>query len=254
MRLHLAWAGVEEEEGRLEEARNILLQIFDTTRDYDLVIKRADLEVRNGNIVTAVDILEKTLETELSASEAEKLVTRLSMLLAVNGEAAKAVKVVNDAISNSKGNADLFKVKIDVLKLIGNYHDIISVCKHALNSVTESKKLYFASTHDLFCSILGVDLDFKKESESYLKQSISKGEVGKYPCQQCDKVFTIKYYREKHVVCDHAMEELTCERCFVEFNSVFELKKHLKLCKDPFKCVCGYSNRKKYMFNKHVCK
>ena len=100
--------------------------------------------MRQKEIVKAVDILEKTLETELSASEAEKLVTRLSMLLAVNGEAAKAVKVVNDAISNSKGNADLFKVKIDVLKLIGNYHDIISVCKHALNSVTESKKLYFA--------------------------------------------------------------------------------------------------------------
>ena len=176
------------------------------------------------------------------------------MLLAVNGEAVKAVRVVNDAISNSKCNADLFKLKIDVLKLIGDYHGIIVVCEHALKTVTESKKLYFASTYDLFCSILGVKLDVKKESESYLKQSISKGEVGKYPCQQCDKVFTIKYYREKHVVCDHAMEEMTCERCFVEFNSVFELKKHLKLCKDPYKCVCGYSHRRKYIFNNHVCK
>ena len=254
MRLNLAWAEVEEKEGRLEEARLILLNIFNATRDYDLVVKMADLEVRQGDIVKAVDILEETLETELSDTETEKLATRLAMLLAVNGEASKALVVVTDAISNSKCNADLLKLKIDVLKINGDYNEIINVCEHALTVVKESKKLYFATTLDLFCSILGINMKVKKKAESCVKKSSSIGEVGKYPCEQCDKVFSIKYSREKHVVCDHAVEEMSCRKCFVEFNSVFELKKHSKMCKEPYKCECGYSHRRKYYFNKHECK
>ena len=253
VKLHLAWAEVEEKEGRFEEARLILLKIFNTTRDMDLVIKRVDLEVRSKDKVKAVDILEKTLETKLSASEAQKLVTRLAMLLAVSGEAAKAVVVVTDAISKDKSNSELFKLKIDVLKMKGDYCEIINVCEHALNSVSESKKLYFSSTYELFCSTLGLDISVKKKAESFVKKSSDRGEVGKYPCEFCDKVFSIKYYREKHVICDHAVEEMSCQRCFVVFNSVFELKKHSKVCEDPFKCECGYSHRRKYLFDRHVC-
>ena len=134
------------------------------------------------------------------------------------------------------------------------YHEIINVCKHALTVVKESKKLYFATTFELFCGILGIDINDKKQSESCVKKFISIGEVGKYPCEHCDKVFTIKYSREKHVICDHAVEEISCKKCFVEFNSIFELKKHSKMCKDPYQCECGYSHRRKSHFNNHVCK
>ena len=253
-KLHLAWAEAEEEEGRVKNAGLILLEIFNTTSDINLVLKLADLLVRQKEIVKAVDILEKTLETELTASESLKLVTRLSMILAVSGEAAKALAVVNDAISNSKCNADILKLKIDVLKIKGDYHEIIKVCEHALNTVTEPKKLYFASMYDLYCSVLGFSLDVKKKAESCLEKSSAQGEAGKYPCEQCDKVFTVKYCREKHVICDHALEEMSCEKCFAEFNSVFELNKHFQLCKESYKCECGYSHKRKSNFNKHMCK
>ena len=250
-KLHLAWAEEEEKEGRVQKAALILLEIFNRTSDINLILKMVDIVVRQKEIVKAVT---ETLDTELTASESQKLVTRLSMLLAVSGEAVKALAVVNKAISNSKCNADLLKLKIDVLKINGDYHEIINVCEHALNTVTEPKKLYFASMYDLYCSVLGIGLDVKKKAESCLEKSSAQGEAGKYPCEQCDKVFTIKYCREKHVICDHALEEMSCEKCFAEFNSVFELNKHLKLCKESYKCECGYSHRRKSNFNKHVCK
>ena len=58
---------------------------------------------------------------------------------------------------------------------------------------------------------------------------------------------------ERHVICDHEDELLSCERCFKEVSSVFELKQHSKLCAEPLKCECGYSNKRKHQFNKHVC-
>ena len=42
----------------------------------------------------------------MSAAEAVKLVTRLAMLLAVNGEAVKAETVVNDAINKYESSAE----------------------------------------------------------------------------------------------------------------------------------------------------
>ena len=87
--LHLAWAEQEKEESRVEQARNIFTQISNTNQ-----------------LVKATDILENILEAKVSAAEAVKLVTRLAMLLAVNGEAVKAETVVNDAINKYESSAE----------------------------------------------------------------------------------------------------------------------------------------------------
>ena len=49
-KLHLAWAEEEEEEGRVKNAGLILLEIFNTTSDINLVLKLADLLVRQKEI------------------------------------------------------------------------------------------------------------------------------------------------------------------------------------------------------------
>ena len=142
MKLHLAWAEQEEKEGRVEEARNILSQISNTNKDIDLVMKRVDLEVRQIDIVKAIDILENNLEAEVSAAETVKLVMRLVMLLTVNGEAGKAEKLVTDAIGKDKHNAELYRLKIDLLKIKGNHKEIVNVCVNALKNVPKAKKLF----------------------------------------------------------------------------------------------------------------
>ena len=136
----------------------------------------------------------------------------------------------------------------------GNHNEIVNVCVNALMNVPKAKKLYFASTNDIYCSILGLDIDVKKNAESCVKMSSSIGEAGSFPCDHCDKVFSFKYSRERHVICDHEEEDLSCERCFKKFSSVFDMKQHSKLCGEPLRCECGYSHKMKYQFNKHVCK
>ena len=250
----MAWAEQEEEEGRVEEARRILKQITVNKYDVELVMRRVDLEVRQGEIVKATDILEKNLEAKVSAAVTVKLVTRLAMLLAVNGENVRAEKIVSDAIVKDESSVELYKLKINLLKMNGNYPEISKVCLNAMSNVSESKKLFFASTNDLYCSVLGVDIGIKKDAESCLKKFSSVGQAGSFPCDHCEKVFSFKYSRERHMICDHEDEQLTCERCLKEFFSVFELKQHSKLCVEPLKCECGYSNKRKDQFNKHMCK
>ena len=250
----MAWAEQEEEEGRVEEARRILKQITDIDKKIELVMRRVDLEVRHKQLVKATDILEQHLEANVSNAVTVKLVTRLSMILAVSGEAVKAETLVTDAISKDECCAELYRLKIDLLIMRGNYHEIIYVCAKAMKNVSESKKLYFASTNDLYCSILGEDICVKKDAEACLRKFSSVGQAGAFPCDHCDKTFAFKYSRERHVICDHEDEQLYCERCFKEVSSVFELKQHSKLCVEPLKCECGYSNKRKDQFNKHVCK
>ena len=253
MKLHLAWAEQEEEEGRVEEARRILNQITDNNDDVELVMRRVDLEVRQSELVKATEILENNLEARVSASVAVKLVTRLAMLLAVNGEAVKAETLVNHHITKDPSSEELYKVKINLLKMNGNHYEIINVCKNAMKKVPEAKRLYFASTYELYCSILGVDIGIKKDAESCVKKFSSVGQAGSFPCDHCTKVFAFKYSRQRHMLCDHEDEQMSCERCFKELSSVFELKQHSKLCAEPLQCECGYTNKKKHQFNKHTC-
>ena len=216
----MAWAEQEEEEGRVEEARRILKQITVNKYDVELVMRRVDLEVRQGEIVKATDILEKNLEAKVSAAVTVKLVTRLAMLLAVNGENVRAEKIVSDAIVKDESSVELYKLKINLLKMNGNYPEISKVCLNAMSNVSESKKLFFASTNDLYCSVLGVDIGIKKDAESCLKKFSSVGQAGSFPCDHCEKVFSFKYSRERHMICDHEDEHLMCERCLKEFFSV----------------------------------
>ena len=238
----------------MEEARRILKEITVNNSDVELVMRRVDLEVRQKEVVRATDILENNLEIKVSATVAVKLVTRLAMLLAVNGEAVKAETLVTDAIAKNESSAELYELKINLLKMNGNHDKIIDVCVNAMKKVAESKKLYFASTNELYCSILGVDICVKKDAESCVKKFSSVGQSGSFPCDHCNKIFLFKYSRKRHVICDHEDEQLSCERCFKEVASVFELKQHSKLCAEPLKCECGYSHKRKDQFNKHVCK
>ena len=105
-----------------------------------------------------------------------------------------------------------------------------------LEECSQSKETFFASTNDLFCSILGLDINVKKNAESYVKMSSSIGEAGSFACYHCDKVFSFKYSRERHVICDHEDEDKSFERCLTKFSSMFDLKQYSKLCDKPLKC------------------
>ena len=69
-----------------------------------------------------------------------------------------------------------------------------------------------------------------------MKMSSSIGEAGSFACYHCDKVFSFKYSRERHVICDHEDEDKSFERCLTKFSSMFDLKQYSKLCDKPLKC------------------
>ncbi|XP_063804618.1 pre-mRNA-processing factor 39 isoform X2 [Pseudophryne corroboree] len=113
---HYLWAGFEEQQGNIEEAKRILKTLEASLSGLAMVrLRRVNLERRSGNLSEAENLLSDALKNASSTSDHTFYAIKLARhYCKIQKNVAKAKKVLNDAIQRDKENTKLYLNLIDL--------------------------------------------------------------------------------------------------------------------------------------------
>ncbi|XP_018426020.1 PREDICTED: pre-mRNA-processing factor 39 isoform X2 [Nanorana parkeri] len=113
---HLLWAAFEEQQGNIDEAKNILKTLEQSTDSLAMVrLRRVNLERRHGNLIEAENLLAEAMKNAKSNSEYSFYAIKLSRHYSkIQKNIGNAKKVLNDAIQRDKENTKLYLNLIDL--------------------------------------------------------------------------------------------------------------------------------------------
>nr|DBA14449.1 TPA: hypothetical protein GDO54_005419 [Pyxicephalus adspersus] len=107
---HLLWAAFEEQQGNIDDAKNILKSLEDRTENLAMVrLRRVNLERRSGNLNEAENLLAEAMKNAKSNNEFSFYAIKLSRHYSkIQKNIVKAKKVLTDAIQRDKENTKLY--------------------------------------------------------------------------------------------------------------------------------------------------
>ncbi|XP_068110255.1 pre-mRNA-processing factor 39 isoform X2 [Hyperolius riggenbachi] len=114
--VHLLWAAFEEQQGNVDEARNILKTVEEYVDGLAMVrLRRVNLERRHGNVKEAEKLLMEAIKTAKTNSEFSFFAIKLSRFYAkIQKNVGMAKKVLTDALQRDKENTKLYLNLIDL--------------------------------------------------------------------------------------------------------------------------------------------
>ncbi|KAM3603490.1 uncharacterized protein V6R79_023407 [Siganus canaliculatus] len=137
--IHLLWAAFEEQQGNVEEARDILKSLEAVVPGLAMVrLRRVSLERRRGNLEEAEVLLKEAMESANNATETSFYAVKLARQhLKVQRSLSKAKKVLLDAIEKDQTNPKLYLNLLE-LEISGdvtqNEAEILACFNRALSS------------------------------------------------------------------------------------------------------------------------
>ncbi|CAI9549040.1 unnamed protein product [Staurois parvus] len=113
---HLLWAAFEEQQGNIDEAKNILKTLEESVEGLVMVrLRRVNLERRQGNLIEAENLLTEAMSNAKSTGELSFYAIKLSRHYSkIQKNIGKAKKVLSDAIQRDKENTKLYLSLIDL--------------------------------------------------------------------------------------------------------------------------------------------
>ncbi|XP_036406450.1 pre-mRNA-processing factor 39-like [Megalops cyprinoides] len=163
--LHLLWAGFEEQQGNIEEARGILKALEEAVPGLAMVrLRRVSLERRHGNLEEAESLLRDAIGNGKNASESSFYSIKLArQLLKVQKSLQKARKVLLEAIERDKMSPKLYLNLLE-LEYSGdvrqNEEQILSCFDRALSSpLPLEARLAFSQRKVEFLEDFGSDIN-----------------------------------------------------------------------------------------------
>ncbi|XP_010782535.1 pre-mRNA-processing factor 39 isoform X1 [Notothenia coriiceps] len=108
--IHLLWAAFEEQQGNVEEARDILKSLEALVPGLAMVrLRRVSLERRHGNLEEAEAMLREAMESARNATETSFYAVKLArQMMKVQRSLSKARKVLLDAIEKDQTSPKLY--------------------------------------------------------------------------------------------------------------------------------------------------
>ncbi|XP_061099520.1 pre-mRNA-processing factor 39-like [Conger conger] len=163
--LHLLWAGFEEQQGNIEEARGILKALEEAVPGLAMVrLRRVSLERRHGNMEEAESLLQDAIRNGKNVGETSFYSIKLArQLLKVQRCLEKARKVLLEAIERDKMSPKLYLNLLE-LEYSGdvkqNEKQILSCFDRALNSpLPLESRLAFSQRKVEFLEDFGCDIN-----------------------------------------------------------------------------------------------
>ncbi|KAM3918540.1 pre-mRNA-processing factor 39 isoform 2-T2 [Leptodactylus fuscus] len=113
---HLLWAGFEEQQGNVDEAKRILKTLEESVESLAMVrLRRVNLERRHGNIKEAEELLSEAMKNSKATHEFSFYAIKLARFyFKIQKNLAKARKVLSDALQKDKENTKLYLNLIDL--------------------------------------------------------------------------------------------------------------------------------------------
>ncbi|KAK5853161.1 hypothetical protein PBY51_006976 [Eleginops maclovinus] len=108
--IHLLWAAFEEQQGNVEEARDILKSLEAAVPGLAMVrLRRVSLERRHGNLEEAEALLREAMESAKNATETSFYAVKLArQMMKVQRSLSKARKVLLDALEKDQTSPKLY--------------------------------------------------------------------------------------------------------------------------------------------------
>ncbi|KAJ8409093.1 hypothetical protein AAFF_G00241140 [Aldrovandia affinis] len=163
--LHLLWAGFEEQQGNIAEARGILKALEETVPGLAMVrLRRVSLERRHGNMEEAESLLQDAIGNGKNAGESSFYSIKLArQLLKVQRSLERARKVLLEAIERDKTSPKLYLNLLE-LEYSGdvkqNEEQILSCFDRALSSpLPLESRLAFSQRKVEFLEDFGADIN-----------------------------------------------------------------------------------------------
>ncbi|KAG9481178.1 hypothetical protein GDO78_010435 [Eleutherodactylus coqui] len=113
---HLLWAGFEEQQGNVEDAKRILKTLEESVEGLAMVrLRRVNLERRHGNIKEAEELLSEAMKNAKTTQEFSFYAIKLARFyFKIQKNVVKAKKVLSDALQKDKENTKLYLNLIDL--------------------------------------------------------------------------------------------------------------------------------------------
>lgn len=113
---HLLWAGFEEQQGNIDEAKRILKTLEESVEALAMVrLRRVNLERRHGNIKEAEELLSEAMKNAKATHEFSFYAIKLARFyVKIQKNMVKARKVLTDALQKDKENTKLYLNLIDL--------------------------------------------------------------------------------------------------------------------------------------------
>ncbi|XP_062267535.1 pre-mRNA-processing factor 39 [Platichthys flesus] len=179
--IHLLWAAFEEQQGNVEEARDILKSLEVAVPGMAMVrLRRVSLERRHGNLEDAELLLREAMDSAEAVSETSFYAVKLArQLMKVQKSLSKARKVLLDAIEKDQTSPKLY---LNLLELeysgdvTQNQEEILACFDRALNSqMPLESRLLFSQRKVEFLEDFGTDINVLvaayDEQQKLLKES-----------------------------------------------------------------------------------
>ncbi|XP_060947044.1 pre-mRNA-processing factor 39 [Limanda limanda] len=179
--IHLLWAAFEEQQGNVEEARDILKSLEVAVPGMAMVrLRRVSLERRHGNLEDAEVLLREAMDSAEAVSETSFYAVKLArQLMKVQKSLSKARKVLLDAIEKDQTSPKLY---LNLLELeysgdvTQNQAEILACFDRALNSqLPLESRLLFSQRKVEFLEDFGTDINVLvaayDEQQKLLKES-----------------------------------------------------------------------------------
>ncbi|XP_071334957.1 pre-mRNA-processing factor 39 isoform X2 [Trachinotus anak] len=163
--IHLLWAAFEEQQGSVEEAREILKSLEAVVPGLAMVrLRRVSLERRHGNLDEAEALLREAMESAKNATETSFYAVKLArQLMKVQRSLSKARKVLLEAIEKDQTSPKLY---LNLLELeysgdvTQNEAEILACFDRALKSpMALESRLLFSQRKVEFLEDFGSDIN-----------------------------------------------------------------------------------------------
>lgn len=163
--IHLLWAAFEEQQGNVDEARDILKSLEAAVPGLAMVrLRRVSLERRHGNLEGAEALLREAMESAKNATETSFYAVKLArQMMKVQRSLSKAKKVLLDAIEQDQTSPKLY---LNLLELeysgdvTQNEAEILACFDRALQSqMPAESRLLFCQRKVEFLEDFGTDIN-----------------------------------------------------------------------------------------------
>ena len=244
--IYREWSAFLEGQGRVQQARQVLLLVQPPTPAS--LTRLGLLELRQGRVEVAHRRLEQAtkLATKNSVPSLSDTAIRLARSLVKEGDSSKASQILTSALSTDRSNSELFRELVNVSVQNNNDETTVKLCEDAIKSVRGGDKIFFEKER-----IRQAEVNCVGEEELInLDKTSVKPVMKSFKCDMCGVLFSSKWNLLTHQKIHNRVQFTSCKKCLVECDTNAALKTHAAKCRS-YVCECGFQANKSSQMKSH---